>query len=246
MSSGRQHLIQQLGKKFLAIDIETASQFKSGEDWRKHLPLGIACVTAYASDLPEPIVWVGKNENGYSNHMSMVEVQEMVRDLKYLSGTYTLVTWNGTGFDWPMIAYESAEVDACRELTRNHIDMMFHLLCVKGYPVGLATILDGMQLESKAEGMDGSKAVDMWQAGYRDDVIEYCIKDSQVTTLLAEVGNYCGTLQWLSRRGNMQFMDLSQGWLSVKDALHLPYPNTTYMNNPLTRWEIAEWLVPEL
>jgi hypothetical protein len=45
---------------------------------------------------------------------------------------YTIVTWNGTGFDFDILAEESGMLAECKGLAVNHVDMMFHVLCRLG------------------------------------------------------------------------------------------------------------------
>ena len=52
-----------MNQNFIALDIETAKPFPSGEDWREHRPLGIACaVTTSTTNGARP--WHGHNPDG--------------------------------------------------------------------------------------------------------------------------------------------------------------------------------------
>ena len=65
---------------------------------------------------------------------------------------WNIVTWNGLGFDFDVLAEESGEWEICRELALDHIDMMFHFFCIQGYPLGLEKAAQGMGLSGKMEG----------------------------------------------------------------------------------------------
>jgi len=50
---------------------------------------------------------------------------------------FSILTWNGLGFDFDILAEESGAAASCREFALGHVDMMFHVFCSLGYPVGL-------------------------------------------------------------------------------------------------------------
>ena len=53
-------------RRFLAFDIETAKILPEGvTDLLAHRPLGITCAAATAGDLPQPLVWHGKDPSGH-------------------------------------------------------------------------------------------------------------------------------------------------------------------------------------
>jgi len=53
-------------RRFLAFDIETAKLLPAVvDDLLAHRPLGIACAAAAASDLPQPLVWHGRDASGH-------------------------------------------------------------------------------------------------------------------------------------------------------------------------------------
>lgn len=121
---------------FLAFDIETVKHFPDGDDWRDHRPLGIACAAVYSEHLSTPTVtWSSSTPDGIADQMSTEDLHLMVAQLCNISSRgYTIVTWNGLGFDFDVLAEESGLHKACRDLALQHVDMMFHLFTNKGYP----------------------------------------------------------------------------------------------------------------
>lgn len=228
---------------YFAFDIETVKRFPDGADWRKHRPLGIACAAAAASSMEQPRVWHGAAADGtIATRMAREELRQLVRDLvAAVDQGFTLLTWNGTGFDLDILAEESGLIEECRALARNHVDMMFHLFCVKGYPLGLRAACIGSGTATKTAGMDGAKAVRMWHAGARQEVIDYCVQDVQSTLELANVTELKGRLTWRSRAGNPQFLPIPGGWKTVDDALRIPEPDTSWMRQPLSRSQFTAW-----
>ena len=128
-----------MARKYLSFDIETAKDVPGTDfNWQPHRPLGISCAAALPSDAKQPIVWHGRQPDGSPAHqMSKTEVGQVVNQLvELVSQGYTLLTWNGLGFDLDVLAEESGSVDRCRTLAINHVDMMFHVFCDRGFPGG--------------------------------------------------------------------------------------------------------------
>lgn len=97
-------------RRYLAFDIETVKEFPSGADWRDHRPLGIGCAAACSTYMPEPLRWFDRvpGGDGIAHRMSRDSLAALVRTLADLAGEgYTLLTWNGTGFDFDILAEES-------------------------------------------------------------------------------------------------------------------------------------------
>ena len=56
------------------------------------------------------------------------------------------------GFDFDILAEESGMLDDCRRLARDHVDMMFHVVCQLGFGVSLDSAARGMAFIGKARG----------------------------------------------------------------------------------------------
>ena len=69
----------------------------------------------------------------------------MVRGLMGLAADgFTIVTVNGAGFDFAVLAEESGMVAECADLAINHhCDMMLISVCKLGWPVGLEALAIG-------------------------------------------------------------------------------------------------------
>ena len=231
-------------RKFLAFDIETVKQFPDNSDWREHRPLGIGCAAAVASDLQQPLTWYTTEPDGsIALQMSEQDAATMVQDLqRYTKQGYTILTWNGMGFDFDVLAEESHLHDLCRTLALNHVDAMFHVFCQLGYPLGLSTVAKGMGTQGKTEGMDGKQATIMWANGQRQPVIDYCAQDVAATLDVAKAIESAGQLKWTSRSGRTQNMRLPRGWSTVQQAMQTPQPDTSWMTQPILRTSFTGWL----
>ena len=232
-------------RKYLAFDIETAKLLPADTpDWRTSRPLGISCAATVLGDTNEVVLWHGGTDREHPQDlMSQQEAAGLVEYLEsQVAHGYTIVTWNGVGFDLDILAEESGMLEPCRSLAVGHVDMMFHILCRLGYPVGLDAAARGMGLPGKPEGMNGAVAPTLWAEGKRHEVLEYVAQDVRTTLALATECEAAGGLQWITRSGKTRRMGLAKGWLSMDLAEQLPEPNTSWMTNPLLRTTFTGWL----
>src|ERR1051325_2105972 len=126
-------------RKYLAFDIETAKQVPGDfSQWRNHRPLGIICAATCASDAA-PKLWHSRGADGKpAPQMTQLDVQQLVAYLTIMATQgYTVLTWNGAGFDFDVLAEESGDHAECRACAHDHVDMMFHLVCQMGFGVKL-------------------------------------------------------------------------------------------------------------
>jgi len=232
-------------RKYLSFDIEIAKPLPEGiDDWKSERPLGISCAATHSDD-GTTTTFHGKNPSGnIADQMNQGETALLVEHLAAAVDTgHTILTWNGLGFDFDILAEESGSYDLCRELAWDHMDMMFHIFCLKGYPLGLDTAAKGMGLPGKTPGMSGDKAPLYWAQGRRKEVLEYVAQDVRTTLLLAQTVEQNHQLRWTSRSGKQQIMPLHAGWLTVRQALDLPEPDNSWMSNPWPRSKFTGWLL---
>jgi hypothetical protein len=232
-------------RKYLAFDLETAKDVP-GEDfnWRPHRPLGISCAAAFPADAQEPIVWHGKQPDGKpAAQMSQAEAETLVRELlSFVANGYTLLTWNGLGFDFDVLAEEAAARDKCRQLAENHVDMMFHVFCDRGFPVALDKAAQALGIPGKPPGMSGLLAPQLWAQGRYQEVLAYVAQDARVALQVALKCDERKRFEWITRKGTRSSIQLPRGWLTVRDALRMPEPDTSWMDSPIPRRAFTEWL----
>jgi len=232
-------------RKYLAFDIETAKDIPDADfNWRPHRPLGISCAAALQCDAKEPLLWHGKTNDGTpAERMSKAEAGNVVRQLvKLVEDGYTLLTWNGLGFDLDILAEESDASAECKELAINHVDMMFHVFCDRGYPVALEKAAEALKIKGKPPGMSGLLAPQLWAQGRYQEVLDYVSQDVRIALEIAHKCEEKRKFQWITRKGTKSSMDLLCSWLTVRDALRLPEPDTSWMDNPIPRREFTRWL----
>lgn len=229
-------------RKFVGMDLETVKITPPGEDWQQHRPLGISCA-AFVSRTQSKVFSASPD----NKQMTTEEVRQMVDWMENLERHgATFVTWNGLYFDWSVIAEESDDNDRCQELAINHVDMMYHLFCAKGFPLSLASAAQGMRVGSKTENMTGELAPKMWADGRRQEVMDYCHQDAQLTLSLAITCEQNRRLDWVSRSNRLNRLQLPDGWLSVRDAADMDLPDTNWMENPIPRARFDTWVTNAL
>lgn len=228
--------------KYLAFDIEIAATIpEDATDWKAYRPLGITCAAALPSD-GESSLWFGEDGIEYAPRMTQDEVCELVAYLRgMVDDGYTILTWNGLSFDFDVLAEESGMHAECAELAMNHIDMMYHIFCLRGHYLGLDKVAKGLGLPGKTEGMDGAKAPQMWADGRYDEVLVYVAQDVRTTLAVAREAERIGDVQWVSASGRTNVIDLDR-WMPVNEALTLPHPDTSWMKNPVSRDKFTAWM----
>jgi RNase H-like protein len=232
-------------RKYLAFDIETATDVPGADfDWKPHRPLGICCAAALPIDAKEPIIWHGRNPDGTpANRMSQSEAETVVQELAAsVADGYILLTWNGLGFDLDILSEESASHDRCKELALNHVDMMFHVFCDRGFPVALDKAAHALRIPGKPPGMSGILAPQLWAQHRYQDVLNYVSQDVRTALQVALKCEAQQRFDWTTRRGATSSMNLARGWLAVRDAMRMPEPDTSWMDNPIPRSDFTQWL----
>ena len=227
--------------KYVSFDLEIA-KVVDGNDWESQRPLGISCAATQVSDTGDSLVWYGKG-------LAMLP-DELNGLVKYLDDMvnkeYYVLSFNGLGFDFSVLVDEvstDSDKELCARIAwEHHVDMMFHFFCIKGFPVGLDKVAKGMGLSGKTEGMSGALAPVMWAAGERDKVLEYVAQDARTTLEVALAVEKSKYLAWITRRGTTSGVAMPYGWLPVNEAVKLPLPDTSWMDDPWPRKKFTGWL----
>lgn len=165
-------------------------------------------------------------------------------------------TWNGTAFDWPLLAYYSGMIDECSELALNSVDGMLLVTFNKGFFLSLDAALLGAGLETKTHSvtlnnglvfseMSGKLAPKMWRDGEYEAVKTYLAGDVfRPLELVSAIEKNRG-IRWTSRAGKANF--LMTGLTQVKDLFKLPLPDCSWMSiQPKPRFEFVEWIPKEI
>jgi hypothetical protein len=244
---------------FVAFDIEIAKPVPDGPDILAHRP-GIACAALAREGEARAVILFDPAE---SPDLFDPATKAMTRDgaLRILAAIEdatargdTLVTWNGAGFDFRLLADETGRQADCARLAMASVDMMFQVLCDRGHPLSLDAALKGAGLQPKMDQVtlrggeqvhiSGVEAPQFWQAGEFAAVAAYCAADAERTAALAAVCQRSRRLAWISQKGKPNEMYLRSGWLTVEQCLALPQPDTSWMTKPMRRADVLAWTKP--
>ena len=244
---------------FVAFDVEIAKPVPDGPDILVHRP-GIACAAIAREGEERASILFDPAE---SPELFDPATKALTRDgsLRILAALEaaagrgdTLVTWNGAGFDFRLLADETGRHAECVRLVMASVDMMFQVLCDRGHPLSLDAALKGAGLPPKmAEvtlrsgtrvSITGAEAPVYWQAGEYTAVADYCAADAERTAALAAACQRSRQLAWVSQKGRPNQVYLRSGWLTVEQCLSLPLPDTSWMTKPMRREDVLAWTTP--
>ena len=233
-----------MDKRYLSYDIELFNDLPEGvsADVRTLVP-SIAAIGTGEDDIN---FFHDKHEMERETAARLVWIMlECVKD------GFTLFTWNGLKFDFPLLGYYSGMVDECARLALDSVDGMFLVVAQKGFMLGLDAALKGAGLETKKHrvvlndgsvigDMDGSKAPAMWRAGEQDAVKEYLTGDVVQPLKLIDAIQANDGIRWTSKSGRPQY--LQTGLLTVRECLKLPMPDTSWMQYSVPRGDFYKWI----
>ena len=224
--------------KFLAWDIETAqTDILEGDDIIDHLStLGISCAATLTSD-KDLQVW-----QGAGSRMTGQQCRRLVQYLEMMSRKgYVIVGFNSASFDFRVLAEESGAYETCKALALDHVDFGLHFFYERGFMPSLNAIALGMQLEGKSG--HGSDVPRLWAEGKRQQVLDYVAKDVEVTLAVFQAIRKRGEIRWISKSDRLcSWRPESGRLLTVREAMKLPEPDTSWMTDYWGREKFTSWL----
>ncbi len=234
--------------RLASFDLEIAKQLPmNARDLFRYAPLGISCAAVALSDGPEAEFWSGEPQ------LSREKAGALVGRLADLADEgYTIVTWNGCGFDFRVLAEESRMVGECARLAMAHVDLMLLVTFNKGYFLSLEAALHGAGLGGKLkrvrlldgtilEDMQGAMAPRLWAEGETGAVLEYLEADVVRQLQLAKHIQHARAIRWRSKTGNPQHVAVRR-LLTVQECFDLPEPDTSWMTDPPRREQFVAWM----
>lgn len=231
--------------KYLAFDLETAKvQSPHLRDWKSHRPLGISCAATYSDATKEPVLWYGgKRKECPSPRMTVAEARALVNYLSHQVATgYRIVTWNGIGFDFDILAEESGMHENCKSLALGHVDMMFHVVCKLGFGVSLLAAARGMRLTRSSEKRRGLLIPGLWAKRKYEKVFRHVAQDVRTTLALVTKCGEKGYLRWITRFGTGRMMRLPNGWQIVEEAQRVPEAIQSETQRQWSRHSLTAWM----
>lgn len=236
--------------KFATFDLEIANGFPDGANWQAHAPLGITCAALGLSDAAEPRFFSAAPQLSREACVEMVHVlQQVVKD------GYTLVTWNGTAFDFAVLSQESNMPRECAELALAHVDLMVIVTFKRGHYLGLQKALDGAGFPGKLhevklndgtidKEMTGKRAPELWAKGEYSAVLSYLREDVMPLLELADFVERKKQIRWTSNKGYPNSVEIKKLY-TVRECFAFPLPDTSWMSiDPPQREKFIEWMPP--
>jgi hypothetical protein len=231
-----------------SFDLEI-SHLPNSVDWQNTnvwdlWPFGISVGAIRLSDRPDPLVFYSTDEETGKPKQAMEQedVQYLLEALQtYQRLGYRLFTWNGTSFDWQVIARITGSFEQCTELAKSSYDPCLQALCMLGFPIGLAAVAKALGLAGKE--MAGGDAPKEWADGNYEAVIGYVKGDVNRLNdiVLRAIGDR--GLKWVTKSGTARSLPLLHGFMTAEQALRLPLPDTSWMTKPITREGATEWWI---
>jgi len=171
----------------------------------------------------------------------------IIRSIDALVAQAAVCSWNGTQFDFRMMAAVAGSAEdkrRCATLALTHTDMMLQFAADKGYYGSLQSFAVPTLGRGKI-GQGGDVKAD-WAAGKRQEVADYCADDAKLTADLYEYGAAHGRLRRAAKTSNkISVWALGEDlWLPAHRALRAAgTADTSWMDNPPDVGAAADWAV---
>lgn len=213
--------------------------------------LGISCAGMAYSDTDDVDFWY-EDDHSRMTKQSCIELVEDISAL--IDEGYLILTWNGTSFDFRVLAIESGMYNECAKMAiNNHIDMMLFVTFMRGHYLSLQNAMEGIGLYGKLKDVrlnDGTPLTEMagvlapklWKEGEHDAVLQYLSFDvCQPIELFNFIHNRKRMQWWSKRSGNMQVLDVPKLY-TVAECFDLPEIDVSWLDNPPTRKQFVQWV----
>lgn len=157
----------------------------------------------------------------------------------------TMVTFNGLGFDFPVLMAQCDPDDATalRVVARDrHVDIMFAFLVEFGYRASMNSFATCMGLEKSWDGAAAAESKDMAA------ILEYCGHDVTILQAVYSGGATAKRLVRKSNAGRLQTWVLPLAGMGDINANIASYrqnpPDTSWMTGPVDIGATFAWLTP--
>jgi len=228
----------------LTFDIEISNVFelRPGEDLDRYAPFDIS-VAATKVVGGEERLWLTKGADGKpALNLARSQAGELLGYLDTMQKQgHSLVAWNGLSFDLRWIGHAAGDMAAARRVALKLYDPMFQFFKLKGFPVGLAKVGEGMGIRA-TKLMDGADAPKQWRAGNHKAVCDYVMGDVRLTADVVDAVVRARRISWITMRGTPAAAPISQ-LRTVEDCMRDPMPDQSWMSEPLREEKFTGWLL---
>ncbi len=189
--------------RVITFDLETKNTFQdAGSNDPTDLDMSVICIHDSADD----------------SYKSFLETQ--LKDLwPILEQADMFVTWNGDHFDIPLLnKYYPGDLSKIKSL-----DLMKEVQVVLGRRLKLDTVAEATLGKNKSG--HGLEAIEWWNKGEIDKLIQYCIEDVRITRELYDYALANGLLKYKDAGVVREIKLDSSRWLeSEKSAMTFTLP----------------------
>lgn len=235
--------------KFLSYDIEIYDELpKEGDvDFTQIRP----SVAAFCTTVDDAKYFYDEP------YMSVDTAKKLVKEMMaYVENGYKIFTWNGTSFDFQLLAVYSGMIEECSRLALEAYDGMLMVTFQKGYYLGLEKALVGARLDTKLhtvtlndgtvmEDMSGIKAPELWKKGEFKAVMDYLHDDVVQPLKLVQYLEENPVIRWTSNTGKP--MTVYQKLEPVKNLFNIKVPDTSWMTEPpKSRGDFIKWMTRDV
>ncbi len=227
----------------LTFDIEISNVFdlRPGEDLERYAPFDIS-VAATKSVGGEERLWLTRRADGVpAMNLDRSDARELLGYLDAMQRAgHMLVAWNGLSFDLRWIGHAAGDMATARRVALQLYDPMFQFFKLKGFPVGLAKVGEGMGIRA-TKLMDGADAPKEWRAGNHKAVCDYVTGDVRLTADVVDAIVRTRRISWITMRGTQSSVGVPR-LRTVEDCMRDPMPDQSWMSEPLREEKFTGWL----
>jgi hypothetical protein len=227
----------------LTFDIEISNEIdlRPGEDLERYAPFDISVAATKVVDGEERL-WLTKAPNGDPcMNLDRTHARELLGYLEAMQREgHMLVAWNGLSFDLRWIGHAAGDMATARRVALKLFDPMYQFFKLKGFPVGLAKVGEGMGIKA-TKLMDGADAPKQWRAGNHKAVCDYVIGDVRLTADVAHAVVQARRISWITMKGTLSSVSI-QRLRTVEECMRDPMPDQSWMSDPLQESKFTGWL----
>ena len=230
----------------VSFDIEIANVFtlRPGEDLERYAPFDIS-VAAAATHGGGVRHWhardAGGKPTGVLDARMAREVLEYLRSEQRAGSR--VCAWNGLSFDLRWLGHVAQDMPLATEVAMELYDPMFQFAAMKGFPIGLAAVAEGMGIAQKKL-MSADRAPVEWLAGNHQLVLDYVAGDCTLTNQVVAAIEKAGGVKWRTKRGTLSSEPMAR-LRQVKDVMRDPPPDQTWMSEPKPVSDYWAWMKRE-
>lgn len=229
--------------QLLSFDIEIAEVFdlEEGEDLDNYSPFHVAVASTVIHG-GETRVWYSADEaRAPLVSITREKARELLVYLRQMQEAGCMVcAWNGLGFDLRWLGYNADDVRLAAEVALECYDPMFQFFNQRGFPVGLASVAEGMGIAQRKL-MHAAEAPKHWRAGNHKAVMDYVVGDSEMTNLIVRAIVDRREVCWVTRDGSVR-REAMPTLKTVRQVLQDPEPDQSWMTTPIPRSKFYQWM----